>query len=115
MTPDGVQKGVSDSPLDGCALRPEIPGVLVIDGLDREHNAALDQILSYMGRISLGKSSPSLAPLARPVTPLVDARPDPGVNKILDVEQVTGVIPQFVLHAHRAPLGGLTSEGCVRL
>ncbi len=84
MAPDGVKKRISDSPAETCPFRAEVPGILVIEGLHREHDAALDQVLPNMRRIAFRQSLPSLTPLAWPIAQLVEGRADPRVNQVID-------------------------------
>src|SRR5580704_4825485 len=78
MPPDGVKKCVSQAALETGPLRPEISGVLVLDRLHREHDAALDRVLTDMRGVSFPVGTPPLAPFGGPITPLVKSRADSG-------------------------------------
>src|SRR5580692_1988144 len=81
----------------------------MIDRLHREHDAALDRVLPDMRRVSFPESAPTLAPLARPVTPLVEGRADSRVNEIVDLGEVPCIVAKLVLHAEPAPSRRLRS------
>jgi len=76
MAPDGMQKRVAQATLKSSPAGAKEACILVIDGLDREHNAALNQIGAYVRTIAARKRAPALAPLRRPVAQLVESCPN---------------------------------------
>src|SRR5580704_7971433 len=104
MPPDGVQKRICQPPLVTGPRGPEIPGIFVIERLNREHNAPLGQVISDMRCISLAERAPSLTPLAGPVAQLIEGSADAGEYQILHVEYMPPIVAKFFPDAEILPL-----------
>jgi hypothetical protein len=92
----------------------------MIYGLDRKHDAALDQVLPKMRPIPGRVSAEALSPLAGAISKLIKACSNTGENKVIGIQYVVGVVFQLLFYGHAlpslfAPIGSRLGRQLARL
>ena len=117
VPPDGVKERVSETAFVAGSGGSKVVGILVIDRLYWKHDTALNRVLPQMRSVTFRIGAPALPPLAWPVPPLIDSRPNSCINKVVDIDEVARIVAQLVVHAQTAPrrrLRSRDSDGRIR-